>query len=379
MTCISRALIIGGGIGGMSAALALARHGVHCDVVELNDTPLGAALTLYGRPLEALDELGVYTQLFDAGRPYQTDLPAASLHDAAGQLIAAPPPRLNWPGAKEGFSLYRPIFVSVLADHAQALNVDIRTGITAERIDDGKDDADPVTVTFTDGTQSHYDLIVGADGIGSHTRTTVFANSPTPTYAGQLSIRWMAPGPAIPAEGWYLSDAGRLWMYHMPGLDQIYVPANITMPVWHRPTAAEVFAIFARLLDSFTAPAVVELRGRLTANSQLIARPFEYLLQPTPWYRGKTVLIGDAAHGTTAHLGTGAGMAVEDAVVLAECVSAANSLTDALDAFMTRRWSRIKSVVDASVELSRLQQTGAHPSHSAELLRSAHHALAQPY
>ena len=97
---------------------------------------------------------------------------------------------------------------------------------------------------------------------------------------------------------------------------------------------------------------------RLTDPELVVYRPLEDVLLPGPWYRGRAVLIGDAAHATTPHQGQGAGMAAEDAVVLAEELAAANSLERALANFMERRFERCKLVVEASATLSRWEVEG---------------------
>ena len=375
MACISTALIIGGGIGGLSAALALARIGVKCDVVELADAPLGASLGISGRAAEALEELGIYTATHDAGTPFGADTTALSIRDWEGTLISPGPARPSWSGCKDAVGIYRPVFLEIIADAALRLGVNIRKGLTTRTIVERDDHA---VVTFTDGEQRRYDLVVGADGIGSRTREFLFPGAAKPTYSGQWSIRWMAPGSAIEDEGWYLGPVGRLGFYYLPQ-GFVYVPAVFDVPKSTRMSQDEVRSAFTKLLDSFTAPAVVELRRRLTPESLLIGRPFEWLLLPAPWYRGRTILIGDAAHATTAHMGMGGGMAVEDAVVLAQCLRAAATVDEALDSFMTRRFARVQTVVETSLALSRLEQDNAPPSESAALMTSAFQTLAAPY
>ncbi len=375
MACISKALIVGGGIAGLSAAVALAQIGVACDVVELAEAPLGASLAFSGRAAEALVELGMYEDVHNTGTPFGPDSTATSLRDTTGRLISPAIRRPTWPGAVDAVAVYRPVFLDVMADTAKRLGVTIRQGVTAQTIEDGED---AISVAFTDGETRRYDLLVGADGVGSHTRATLFPNAPKLAYSGQLSIRWMAPGPAIEGEGWYLGPIGRLGFYYLPqGL--VYVPAVIDMPEWKHLSHDEVFSLFTRLLESYTAPAVVELRSRLTPDAQLIGRPFEWLLLPKPWYRGRALLIGDAAHATTAHMGMGGGMALEDAAVLGQCVARASTLPEALDAFMTRRFERVRSVVETSVRLSHLEQEKAPSSENQALLTSAFRSLAEPY
>jgi 2-polyprenyl-6-methoxyphenol hydroxylase-like FAD-dependent oxidoreductase len=375
MACISKALIVGGGIAGLSAAVALARFGVECEVVELAEVSLGASLAFSGRAAEALVELGVYEDVHNTGTPFGPDSTATSLRDAAGRLINPGPRRPTWPGAVDSVAVYRPVFLDVMTDAAKRLGVNIRQGVTAQTIEDGED---MISVAFTDGETRRYELLVGADGIGSRTRATLFPNAPKLAYSGQLSIRWMAPGPAIEDEGWYLGPVGRLGFYYLPqGL--VYVPTVINMPERKHLSHDEVFSLFTRLIESYTAPAIVELRSRLTPDAQLIGTSFQWILLPKPWYRGRVLLIGDAAHATTAHMGMGGGMALEDAVVLGQCVAGAATLPEALDAFMTRRFERVRSVVETSVRLSHLEQEQAPSSENQALLTSAFKTLAEPY
>ena len=375
MACVSNALVIGGGIGGLAAALALSKIGVRCDVVELAEVPLGASLAFSGRAAEALDELGVYDDACRTGTVFGPESTATSLRNAQGDLLSAGMQRPTWPGCKDGVAVYRPVFLEIVAAAAEKMGVSIRKGLTAEKIENSEKTA---LVTFADGEQRCYDLVIGSDGIGSHTRNLLYPDAPKPAYAGQMSVRWMAPGPAIPDEGWYNCSLGRLGFYYLPQ-GYVYVPAVITVAEWKRMSREEVYTIFKGLLDAYTAPAIVELRRRLTPESQLIGRPFEWLLVADPWYRGRTILLGDAAHATTAHMGMGGGMAVEDAVVLAQCLAAASDLPDAFRTFMARRLPRVKLVVETSVALSRLEQAKAPPTETRALLGSALHALAEPY
>jgi 2-polyprenyl-6-methoxyphenol hydroxylase-like FAD-dependent oxidoreductase len=376
MACISNALIIGGGIAGLSAAIALSRIGVQCDVVELSDTPLGASLGISGRAAEALVELGIYDQCHDTGRPWAPDSTALHQWNAQGDLISPGPQRPAWPGAKQAIGVYRPVFLKILADEARRLGAQVRIGVTARSFDERDEGS---CVTFTDGEERRYDMVVGADGISSRTRAALFPDAAGPIYAGQMSIRWMAPGPAIEPEGWYIGPVGRLGFYYHPHQSEIYVPAVISIPEWKRMTDAEVHELFTRLLDSYAAPAIVELRSRLTPDSRLIGRPFEWTLLPAPWHKGRTILIGDAAHATTAHMGMGGGMALEDSVVLAQSVAQADTLAEAFDAFMARRFDRVRTVVETSVGLSRLEQAEAPLSENIALLTAAFQALGKPY
>ena len=379
MTCASTAVIIGGGVIGLSASIALAKAGVRCEVVEMAAEALGASLGISGRAADALKELGVYDACFKAGKVFEKDSTAAAMMDSAGRMLSPSPKRPEWPGASPTIGIYRPVLARILTDAAEALGVTVTRGLSVDRVEDGDDDDNGgATVALSDGSERRCDMVVAADGIWSRTRDRLFPEGPKPRYAGQVSIRWMAPGPPIEAEHWYMSPAGRLGGYALPHGD-VYVPTVINRADGSRIGEDEARALFTGLLDSFTAPRIVELRRRLTPDAKLIARPFEWLLLPDPWFRGRTILIGDAAHATTAHMGMGGGMALEDAAVLGQSVRDGATLPEAYRAFMARRFERVRTVVETSVALSRLEQAHAPPTENAALLSKTFAALAEPY
>ena len=106
---------------------------------------------------------------------------------------------------------------------------------------------------------------------------------------------------------------------------------------------------------------IAELRDtRITDESEIVYRPVYSLLVPSPWYRGRILLIGDAAHATSPHVGQGAAMAIEDAVVLSEEVTSSDDLRGALDRFMARRFDRCKRICEISRQLGRWEIEEAH-------------------
>ena len=95
-----------------------------------------------------------------------------------------------------------------------------------------------------------------------------------------------------------------------------------------------------------------ELREtQITAESEIVYRPVYSLLVPSPWFRGRVVLVGDAAHATSPHVGQGAAMAIEDAVVLTEEITSSDDLGEALERFMERRFDRCKRIWEISRQL----------------------------
>lgn len=110
---------------------------------------------------------------------------------------------------------------------------------------------------------------------------------------------------------------------------------------------------FRERLMEFGGPVAGIRDTYITDSSGVVYRPFETILVPPPWYRGRVVLIGDAAHAMTAHIAQGAAMAVEDAVVLAEELANKPTLLKALDGYMERRYECCKTLVEISMVLCR--------------------------
>src|SRR5262249_44245455 len=125
-----------------------------------------------------------------------------------------------------------------------------------------------------------------------------------------------------------------------------------------------------RALAEFSGP-IADIREAITPQSRIIYRPLFAVLMPRPWHRGRTVLIGDAAHATTPHLASGAGLAVEDAVVLAAELERAASCETALQAFMARRYERCRMIVENSVRLGDIEQGGGSQQEHQQLMRDS--------
>jgi 2-polyprenyl-6-methoxyphenol hydroxylase-like FAD-dependent oxidoreductase len=102
-------------------------------------------------------------------------------------------------------------------------------------------------------------------------------------------------------------------------------------------------------------------RERMTNPDKIDRRPLQAILLDPPWYRGRVLLIGDAAHATTPHLAMGAGIAIEDAVVLGELLDEQDDLQAALAAFMDRRWERCRLVVENSLQLGEWEKRPDDP------------------
>jgi 2-polyprenyl-6-methoxyphenol hydroxylase-like FAD-dependent oxidoreductase len=150
-----------------------------------------------------------------------------------------------------------------------------------------------------------------------------------------------------------------------------HVPDNPWRPVETQ------YAVLRDLLAGFGG-ILATIRDGLSPASQIIYRPLEGHLLRHDWWRGNAILIGDAAHATTPQLASGAGMALEDGIVLADEVARAATLPAAFANFMRRRYERCRMVVEDSLEIGRLEVAGAPPIEQTAVVEASLERLSAP-
>jgi 2-polyprenyl-6-methoxyphenol hydroxylase-like FAD-dependent oxidoreductase len=141
---------------------------------------------------------------------------------------------------------------------------------------------------------------------------------------------------------------------------------------------ARFVALLKTLIAPFAAPIVKAVHDALNESSHIVYRPLEAMLLPRPWSKGRLVLIGDAVHATTPHLAAGAGIGIEDAIVLADELERARSLPEGLKAFEARRFERCRMVVENSERLGEIEITGGDQAEHARIMRESLIAIAAP-
>jgi len=346
-------LIVGGGIGGLTAAIALTARGHRVRVIERDPewSVYGVGIIQQSNVVRAMGQLGLLDDYLDAGVGFD----AVEIFAPDGTKVARiPTPRLI-EGYPSNVGIGRPALHKVLGDRAIAAGAEIRLGVTATAIANGDDAAQ---VSFSDGSSGSYDLVIGADGIYSTTRAMLFPDAPVPEFTGQAVWRYNFDRPAG-------HDA--LQVYNGPiGVGLIPVSDSrcymyVTSPEPgnpHYPRAGLADAMRHKL--SSAAPVIRDMAQAITDDSEVVYRPLEWMLLDGPWHKGRVVLLGDAVHATTPHLGQGAGMAIEDSIVLAEELEAHDDLDSALTAYRDRRFERCRYIVEASLAICR-GQIGAGP------------------
>jgi 2-polyprenyl-6-methoxyphenol hydroxylase-like FAD-dependent oxidoreductase len=368
-------LIIGGGISGTSAAIQLRKRGHAVDLVEIDpDWRIdGAGITISGPTLRAFAEIGVIDEIMARG--WCAD--GFSIGRPDGQIVGQiPTPRIAGPDIPGGGAIMRPVLAAILGRKARECGTSIRLGVSFTSL---AQQGEQVLVAFSDGTSGSYDLVVGADGIMSRTRQVIFPDAPQPEFTGQGSWRAVVPRrDDIRHCTFYLGQTTKAGVnpvspeeMYLGVLQRLDTPRYIAPETW--PTE------LASLLTGFSG-IVGEIRDGLDIHSRIVYRPLHKLLVPPPWHTGRIVLIGDAIHATTPHLASGAGIGVEDAIVLAEELERLPSIGEALEAFTRRRFERCRLVVESSARLGVLENAGtpdAKEEHTG-LMRTVMMTLAQP-
>jgi 2-polyprenyl-6-methoxyphenol hydroxylase-like FAD-dependent oxidoreductase len=376
MKPIRRLLIVGGGIAGLSAAIAARQAGVEVELVEADPAwaTVGVGLIFQPNALRAVRELGVLDQILDSGFGYD----GTRVIDAQGRVLSdvKEGPRLAGPDRPSCAGVPRPALAEILKHRARELGAKMRAGETVRGLTLG---ADHVDARFTDGRLDRYDLVVGADGISSSIRRMVFDARLEPQLTGQGVWRFTTERLAEVKSAW-LCRGGPSSAGLIPLTDRtmyLFLVEN-GVEEGRRLSAEQLPAKLASLLAGFGGP-IGEIAARLGPGSDVVYRPFEWVIAPPPWRRGRVLLIGDAAHASTAHLGAGGGMAIEDAVVLGELLAARLEPEALLRAFMRRRVDRCMLVARNSHLLGEIEQGKIAGVDPGRIAGEVFAALAQPY
>jgi 2-polyprenyl-6-methoxyphenol hydroxylase-like FAD-dependent oxidoreductase len=349
MGAVQRVLIVGGGIGGLTLAVALRERGIATEVVELEARVLGVGITLTGTALRALNMVGLAAGCIERGFSFDFfEVSDDAGNPKAKNLLAKT--GIGLPGA---VGIQRPVLADLLTSVARHKGALIRYGLTVKTM---VQESDAVEVSFTDGTSGRYDLVIGADGVFSDIRERLFGHAYEPSYVGQGVFRFTTKRvPSI--ENIHVFVGPKLKAGFLPmGAESMYLLLTMSYGSKPRFDESKTHVILKEALKDFTAPAVVAVRECLHSSENVIWRPFEIMLVPSPWYQGRVIIIGDAAHSMTPHLTAGGAMAIEDAVVLAESLSAGQDLSSMLTAFMQRRFDRVRTACEISLAICRLEQ-----------------------
>ena len=334
-------LIVGGGIGGLTAAIALGGHGHRVTVIERDPawSVYGVGIIQQGNVLRAMDQLGLLDDYLAAAVGFDF----VAVHAPDGTLVAkVPSPRLV-ERCPANVGIGRRALQQVLAQRAFSSGAEVRLGVTVDRLEAS---GDAVQVRFSDGSAGRFDLVVGADGIHSQMRREVFPDAPAPEFTGQSVWRCNLPRPA---------ELDSLHVYNGPvGAGLVPISDALMYLYLTTPEPGNPHYPLAGLAETMRAkvPAALgELAAQIVDDEAVVYRPLEALLLEGPWHSGRVVLLGDAVHAATPHLGQGAGMAIEDAIVLAEEIARHDTPEAAFAAYRARRFERCRYIVEESLAI----------------------------
>jgi 2-polyprenyl-6-methoxyphenol hydroxylase-like FAD-dependent oxidoreductase len=361
MSHAKKALIIGGGVAGPVAAMALGRAGIDSVVYEAYSRgadDAGAFLTFASNGLDALRAIDAHQLVLAEGFP----TPRMDIQSGTGKHLGSVPNGGTLADGTVSQTLKRAELYRALRDET------IRRGARVEYgkrlVDAGTTPDGGVVAQFEDGTEAEGDLLIGADGIHSRTRSIIDPSAPGARYLPVLNIGGYASGVSVQAEsgtfrmvfgkraffGYAVHPSGEIWWFANP-------------PSTDEPADAELASITTEqwremLVDLFSAddtPAVEIVK----ATPGRLAGWATYDLPSVPkWHRGPMIVIGDAAHATAPSSGQGASMAIEDAVVLARCLRDLPDKGQAFGAYERLRRARVERIVAHGARTSNSKAAG---------------------
>ncbi|CAN5890082.1 MAG: FAD-dependent monooxygenase [Gemmatimonadetes bacterium] len=341
-------VIIGGGIGGLTTAIALRRRGIEAHVYEAAPQlrAVGAGIWVPTNAMQVLDRLGLAGAVQAAGRPIE----AAELRDARSGRLQL----MDLRQAQQGYgfatvAIHRARLQRILAERVPAATLHLdRTCTTVEA------EGDRVRIRFQDGGQAAARVVIGADGVRSAVRRALFPAARL-RYSGQTSYRGVADV-RLPSElegtGWEVWGAGCRFGFSAIAEREVYWFATLGAPPGEMEAEGDIQVRLQPLFASFPSP----IPGILTATPPArITRTDMYDLAPiSTWHRGRIALLGDAAHATTPNLGQGGAQAIEDAYVIAEQLAAHDQPEEAFRAYERIRVAKAHLVVKRSRQMGRI-------------------------
>jgi 2-polyprenyl-6-methoxyphenol hydroxylase-like FAD-dependent oxidoreductase len=372
---VRKILVVGGGIAGLTLAVASRRHGINVDVAEIQPrwNVLGVGISLTGPTLRALKSIDLIDQCVAVSFGFDRIVFA----DAAGrEFDALNLPRLCGPDYPATVAIARPALHEVLIRAAERLGVAVRLGTTVLKLDQV---SNAVEVTFSDGSRGNYDAVIGCDGAHSSVRNLVFGNTAERNFTG-LAV-WRATMPRLP-------DVECMQMFYGPhtkagvnphSRDEMFLFLVQPISSGDRLPPDRMHVLLLEQLRGFSGRVLDHARAHITDPAKVDYRPMDAFLLPPPWHRGHIAVIGDAAHTTTPHLATGAGIAIEDAVVLAELLAGGDPVPKVFERFVERRFARCRLVVETAVRLGEMEKDKSIPIQAHfDLMRSTFRKLAEP-
>ena len=356
MTTPRTALVIGAGIAGPVAAMALRKAGIRPTIYEAHPSGaegIGTFLTIASNGIDALRAIGADQTALAAGFP----TPTITLRSTTGKNLGTARTGLTLPDGTTSHTLKRADLYQALYQEAARRGIDVQHG---KRLTAAEPTGNGVRAVFDDGTDAAADVLIGTDGIHSTVRKLIDPTAPAPTYIGLINLGGYARGVEVDAEpgsytmifgkraffGYVLAPSGEVWWFaNIPRRDE---PARGEAEAI---TAAQWQARLAALYAADAGPAARLVEASDTAGISK-ASPIHSIPHLPFWHNGRMIVIGDAAHAPTPTSGQGASLSIEDAIVLAQCLRDLPTPEVAFTRFQALRRPRAERIIKQAARIN---------------------------
>jgi len=350
---VKSALIIGSGIAGPVMAVALQQAGIEATIYERYDGPatgVGGALALAPNGMAALGVLDLDEAVREVGIP----TPRMIMETGNGKRLGE---FADLPGLPTTHTFARADLYRVLVEQAAARGIEIEYGKRLVGLDDL---AGGVVAHFADGSSATADVLIGADGIRSTVRTLLDPNAPTPRYVGLIGLGGWVSGHGLPSTngamhfafgkrgffGYMVEDDGNTgWFANLPA------PRYMSAAEAQQTPPSEWVQRLKDFFGDDTLPALA-LLDRIREDELVNVGGMEDTPPVPVWHRGRTVLVGDAAHATSPSSGQGASIAIESAVELARCLRDRPTIQEAFDVYEASRRPRVERIIKQTARVN---------------------------
>jgi 2-polyprenyl-6-methoxyphenol hydroxylase-like FAD-dependent oxidoreductase len=357
MTAVRTALVIGGGIAGPAAAMALRKAGIEATVYEGYTSTadgVGVTLTIAPNGLDALEIIGAGEAVRAIGQPMTRTV----MHDGYGEKIGEFP---GLEGLPPSLALWRDELCRVLHETAIAQGIPIEYG---KRLVEVEETPDAVIARFEDGTTASADILIGADGIRSTVRRLIDPQSPLPETTRLLNFG-AAADTAVKADidsmyfvfgkrgffGYWVQPDGRTAWFANVLHERPLSSAEA------RQTSQAEWLTRLREIYADDTPGR-DILAHTAAENLVVLGSMENMPKVPHWYRGRMVLVGDSVHAPSSSSGQGASQAVESAIQLARCLRDLPDPQSAFAAYESLRRERTEKVIDRGAKTNNSKTFG---------------------
>jgi 2-polyprenyl-6-methoxyphenol hydroxylase-like FAD-dependent oxidoreductase len=350
-----KAAIIGGGIGGLTTAIALKQAGIDYEIFEAAPElkPVGAGIAMASNAMQVFQRLGIGEKIKEAGLEIHSSF---GVDQSFKMISGLRVKEVVTPRYGVGsYAIHRGRLQQVLLSEIDGNKIKLN-----KRLASLTQTANRVELKFDEGTTTQADLVIGADGIKSAVRKSIFGEIPL-RYSGQTCWRGMAKF-SLPAgkkfnayEMWGNQKGLRFGLVPTHENEVYYFTTYFTEangkdePNQAKKKVLQLFSVFGELPTQLI---------EATPEENIIRSDINDFVPIKQWWKGRVALLGDAAHATTPNLGQGGCQAVEDAFVIAKCLKENSSIEKALEQYQSIRYEKAVHVVNMSWTFGKMTNIG---------------------